>query len=45
MLVGSLDKDGDGEWVLALLHKGELVLAQHVLVHHAGISQATFVYA
>ncbi len=44
MLVGPLDEDGDREWVLAVLHEGELVLPQHVLVHQAGIPQAALIY-
>ena len=43
MLVGPLHEDGDGEGVLALLHEGELVLPQYVLVHDSGVSQVTLV--
>ena len=35
VLVGGLEQDGDGLRVAALLHEGELVLAQDVLVHKA----------
>ena len=44
VLVGALDEDGDGERVLALLHKGKLVLTQHMLVHHTRITQAALVH-
>jgi hypothetical protein len=44
VLVGTLDEDGDGEWILAVLHESELVLPQHVLVHQASISQAALIY-
>ena len=39
MLVGSLEQDGDAQRVLALLHKGELVFPEDVLVDRSGESQ------
>ena len=43
-LLGALDEDGDGLRVLALLHKGELVLPEHVLVHDAGVPKDGLVH-